>query len=153
MGCSTSSNPKKNNTRILSLQELRKDVLLAHNSLRKQHKLPPVQLSDKLNTMAQTWADNLAETNTFQHSPQDHRKGAGENLAGHNEFINGEGLVQMWSRDQRHSMFGERHGIAHVTYDLCKDWTHMGLGRSRERGSNGMYIYVANYLPGNDWVT
>ncbi|CAL1540827.1 unnamed protein product [Lymnaea stagnalis] len=158
MGCS-STKPKERATIVESLPKgskslitLRNETLAAHNKFRKLHGAPPLKLSPDLNTMAQKWADYLADKQVFEHSPESHRFGAGENLAGHSDIITGNELVDMWySEIMGHNSANlmAKTGIGHVNQVDWKDCTHIGVGRSSSRGMNDMYIYVANYLPTN----
>ena len=45
-----------------------KDFLDAHNRYRSLHQVGAVKYNDKLNRLAQRWADNLAAKDAFQHS-------------------------------------------------------------------------------------
>jgi hypothetical protein len=60
--------------------EQRNAALKRHNDLRALHGSPPLQLNDELNMIAQGWAENLAVTMAFEHSPNEQ---LGENLASH----------------------------------------------------------------------
>ncbi|KAH9500736.1 hypothetical protein Btru_076364, partial [Bulinus truncatus] len=124
-----STENEKRDSHYFTLNAFRNDALRAHNTLRSQLNSPPVQMSDEL----------------IQISPEP-RIGATENLAGQCNIISGEDLVKMWSVDNRRTIFGDVQGIAHITQDLNEKYTHIGLGRSHDKGINGMYIYVANYL-------
>lgn len=57
--------------------QFQKELLQAHNTYRKRHCVPALQLDDGLSRSAQTYAETLARTNTFEHSGT---KGVGENL-------------------------------------------------------------------------
>ena len=62
------------------------EALNAHNKYRAMHGAPPLTLNKDLCTMSKKWADHLAKTGKFEHSPSNMSKykGApvGENLAG-----------------------------------------------------------------------
>ena len=51
-----------------------------HNQRRAQHCVPRLEWSPRLATAAQAWADHLAATSTFAHSPQAISGEYGENL-------------------------------------------------------------------------
>lgn len=45
--------------------------------------------------MAQQWAEHLAVTTSFEHSPKEKREGTGENLAAHTDIITGQFAVSL----------------------------------------------------------
>ncbi|XP_059140510.1 Golgi-associated plant pathogenesis-related protein 1-like [Physella acuta] len=158
MGCGSSKtahyDTRSDTKGVKSLGTFRKEALTAHNILRKQHGAEPIKLSEELNTMAQKWAEYLAEHQVFIHSPEEHRIGAGENLAGHSDVISGQQLVDMWYSEIKGNNISHpdfKKGIGHVTQVVWNDCTHVGFGRSTKPGMNGMYMYVANYRPGGSW--
>jgi uncharacterized protein YkwD len=55
-----------------------KNVLQAHNAYRRRHCAPPLQLDASLNQRAQDYAQQLSNTNRFEHSKN--RNNIGENL-------------------------------------------------------------------------
>jgi hypothetical protein len=61
-----------------NLKQYRQDMLQAHNADRKRNCAPPLQLDTSLNQRAQSYAQHLANTQTFQHSQN--RGNIGENL-------------------------------------------------------------------------
>ncbi|KAK3785203.1 hypothetical protein RRG08_021095 [Elysia crispata] len=127
--------------------------------------------------MAQKYAAHLAMTGEFKHSDSQSRNGAGENLAANSSEIDGERVTgfwydeikdynwdepgfktdtgEIWGSGQIKQLgltiynwdeLGFKTDTGHFTQVVWKDCTHLGIGRS-ERGSNGMYVYVANYSP------
>lgn len=74
---------------------MEKQILNAHNTYRKKHCVPEVELDDELNRSAQKYAEQMALTNYFEHSDQDV---AGENLymkSSSKEIKNFDGLSMM----------------------------------------------------------
>ncbi|KAL4593127.1 hypothetical protein GN956_G27044, partial [Arapaima gigas] len=59
-----------------SSSNFEKEFLESHNAYRRQHGAPPLTLSRKLCSSAQTWADHLLSKRTLQHSDTEN----GENL-------------------------------------------------------------------------
>lgn len=58
------------------IEEIRSEMLKLHNIFRKKHGSPPMTISKEMNSLAQKWADHLAETQTFEHA----RSQYGENI-------------------------------------------------------------------------
>ena len=67
----------------MASREFMAEMLSAHNNYRSTHGAPPLRLNRDLSNMAQNWANQLARTNTFQHSKNRSYRGqpVGENLA------------------------------------------------------------------------
>jgi uncharacterized protein YkwD len=80
---SVSSSPQKVQPTQPSVppSEYAEQAVDAHNELRAKHGVEPLTVASDLCALAQTWADYLLESNTTGHSPNDHRSGAGENIA------------------------------------------------------------------------
>merc|ERR1712013_735870 len=68
---------EKINIEPVDLEKFRQDSLRAHNAYRSKHGVPALKLSDKINAVAQEWADYLIANDAWQHS--DNKK-YGENL-------------------------------------------------------------------------
>ncbi|KAH9495545.1 Golgi-associated plant pathoproteinsis- protein 1 [Bulinus truncatus] len=135
------------------IDRIRQEALVAHNKYREMHGSPPIQLNTELNKMAEKWAEHLAVTTSFEHSPKDKREGTGENLAAHTEIIRQE-ITDMWYNeieDYDFSQPGFKPGTGHFTQVIWQDTTQMGLGMSSHSALDGMYRYVANYRPSGNW--
>ena len=65
------------------LNKFRDEALRAHNKYRANHSAPSLKLNREICATAQSWADNLARTNSFKHSSDRNYKGdkMGENIA------------------------------------------------------------------------
>merc|ERR1712013_504022 len=68
---------EKINIEPVDLEKFRQDSLRAHNAYRSKHGVPALKLSDKINAVAQEWADYLIANDAWQHSGN---KKYGENL-------------------------------------------------------------------------
>ena len=62
------------------LDRIRREVLETHNVYRARHGVPPLELSNDINIIAQRWAEKMAKTGKFEHSPPSNRPNCGENL-------------------------------------------------------------------------
>ncbi|XP_055896967.1 Golgi-associated plant pathogenesis-related protein 1-like isoform X2 [Biomphalaria glabrata] len=136
------------------IDRIRQEALEAHNKYRQMHGSPPLELSSELNRMAQQWAEHLAVTTSFEHSPKEKREGTGENLAAHTDIITGDQVTDMWYNeieDYDFSQPGFKLGTGHFTQLIWRNTTHMGLGMSSQTARDGMYRFVANYRPSGNW--
>ena len=72
----------ENNTSIsqAALQKFRQDALVCHNTYRQMHHAPPLVNDGELEKSAQDYAEKLAQSGIFVHSPPAERNFAGENL-------------------------------------------------------------------------
>merc|ERR1711962_1997635 len=68
---------EKINIEPVDLEKFRQDSLRTHNAYRSKHGVPALKLSDKINAVAQEWADYLIANDAWQHSGN---KKYGENL-------------------------------------------------------------------------
>merc|ERR1712013_599036 len=59
---------EKINIEPVDLEKFRQDSLRAHNAYRSKHGVPALKLSDKINAVAQEWADYLIASDAWQHS-------------------------------------------------------------------------------------
>merc|ERR1712013_689082 len=59
---------EKINIEPVDLEKFRQDSLRAHNAYRSKHGVPALKLSDKINAVAQEWADYLIANDAWQHS-------------------------------------------------------------------------------------
>lgn len=50
-----------------SLNQFRTDMLNLHNQYRRRHGVPNLAISEKLNSLAQEWADKMAQSGRFEH--------------------------------------------------------------------------------------
>ncbi|RNA09919.1 secretion [Brachionus plicatilis] len=144
------------------LNDFRKYALNAHNVFRNYHRTPPLKSNISLTTMAQKYANFLAESNLFKHS----YSGYGENLARaaftYSQNINcrywAVYLTSQWYREISLYNFNYPryyHGTGHFTQIVWKSTTQVGIGLAivnrivNNRNATVLY-YVANYLrPGN----
>jgi uncharacterized protein YkwD len=67
----------------MSDKKFGEECLKVHNEYRKRHQVAPMKYVSEIAKIAQSWADHLAQTDTFQHSRDRHYKGEqlGENIA------------------------------------------------------------------------
>ena len=101
-------------------------LLAAHNAERAAMGIPPLQWNDRLAADARVWAEELAATGKFEHSPDTPGEDPqGENLwAGTPRAFSPEAMVHLWvseKRDYRPGVFpnnsrsGDIENVGHYT--------------------------------------
>jgi len=139
------------NKRASSDTDFNQAVLVAHNQYRALHGVAPLQISIKLNQLAQEWADTVAKSDKLAHRPN--------NTCGENCFakwkstpgftVPGAEVVESWYSEIKDHVFGKEPksmGTGHFTQLVWKDSTHIGIGLARAKKSGKLYV-VCNYEP------
>ncbi|KAL5012919.1 hypothetical protein ScPMuIL_011470 [Solemya velum] len=140
------------------MSEFIDDCLKAHNDRRKKHGVGALKHAKDLSEYAQKWAEELASTNGFQHSPCTHKGGRiGENIAckwssGGGDYTGEEVSEQWYSEISKHDFRCEPKsmGSGHFTQMVWKGTTELGVGKAKTSG--GKVIVVANYRPAGNMV-
>lgn len=112
-------------------------LLTAHNSERAALGVPPLQWNDRLAADARIWANELATTGRFEHSPDEPGQDPeGENLwAGTPRAFSPEAMVHLWSsekRDYRPGVFpnnsrsGDIENVGHYTQLIWRTSRQVG---------------------------
>ena len=147
----------------VSPSEYAEQAVDAHNELRAKHGVEPLTVASDLCALAQTWADYLLESNTTGHSPNDHRSGAGENIAemqgsSPNLDYEAKDVTKSWYSeiDVYQSYFGKEPpsmgsgpAYGHFTQVVWKNTKEMGIGKAK---GNGRVVVVANYRPAGNFI-
>ncbi len=146
--------PKEIYTRVLS------DMLKLHNYYRARHSASPLTISQRLNYIAQKYAEYLAATSTFQHSGNKlDNEALGENL--YMQWIS-RGKVPVSARDAAKSWYDEiqlysfknpqySEETGHFTQMVWKSSQKMGVGVALS--ANGREVYIAtNYYPAGNII-
>jgi len=138
---------EKINIEPVDLEKFRQDSLRAHNAYRSKHGVPALKLSDKINAVAQEWADYLIANDAWQHSGN---KKYGENLyisIGSSAQEQGQRSVDSWYSEIKDYKFenpGYSQETGHFTQVVWKGSTELGVGVG-QKGSK--VVVVANYSP------
>jgi hypothetical protein len=112
-------------------------LLAAHNAARSAMGVPPLVWSDRLAQDARVWADELAATGRFEHSPDDPCKPLqGENLwAGTPRAFTPEAMIALWvaeKKDYRPGIFpansrsGDIERVGHYTQVIWRRTRQVG---------------------------
>ena len=119
-------------------------ILAAHNRERSAAGVAPLEWNDQLAQSAAGWADHLARTGRFEHSPDDPRaKPEGENLwAGTPGYYQPEAMVGLWIAEKRdfkpgifphNSRSGRLEQVSHYTQVMWSRTRQVGCALSRGR--------------------
>ena len=131
------------------------EMLKLHNFHRARHCAGPLTISERLNKIAQSYAQHLAATSTFEHSGN---KLGNENL-GENLYMQwiSQGRVKVSSKAAVKSWYDEiamhnfkkpkfSHETGHFTQMVWKATKKLGVGVALSPNGREVYI-VTNYYP------
>ena len=134
-------------------------ILMSHNIERARVGVPPLVWSESLAHNAQSWADELARSRRFEHSPQ--QTGAtpqGENLwMGTAAAYSAEEMVQAWIDERAdfipgifpaNTRTGNWEGIAHYTQLIWRNTTQVGCALAHNQEDE--YL-VCRYSKAGNW--
>lgn len=130
------------------------ESLQAHNDLRAKHGVPMIELSTKLCTYAQEWADHLMAENRFQHRTKSKH---GENLysswSSRPKAVSGSIAVENWYSEIKDYTFGQEPCggpvTGHFSQVVWRDSTQLGVGLAQK---DGKVIVVGNYYPAGNII-
>ena len=135
-------------------------MLQMHNHYRARHSASPLTISQRLNHIAQGYADHLAATGKFEHSGNKlGNESTGENL--YMQWIS-FGKVPVSARDAakswydeiklynfRHPQYSEETG--HFTQMIWKSTQRLGVGYALSSDGREVYV-VTNYYPAGNII-
>ncbi len=133
-------------------------MLQLHNYYRARHSAPPLTISQRLNNMAQNYAEYLAATGKFEHSGNKlDNESLGENL--YMQWIS-RGRVQVSARDAMESWYEEidlysfKHPeyseeTGHFTQMIWKSSEKLGVGVALSGDGREVYFVTYYYPAGN----
>ena len=133
-------------------------LLIAHNAERESLGLEPLSWNPALAQNAQQWADYLAATGRFEHSPENHRNPEGENLwAGTRGYYQPEAMVGAWIREKQYfrpgifpdnSITGRVADVGHYTQLVWRATSEVGCA---EAASTREDILVCRYAEAGNY--
>ncbi|XP_028673244.1 GLI pathogenesis-related 2, like [Erpetoichthys calabaricus] len=129
-------------------KQFAEEVLKAHNEKRKNHGVPTLTLSSKLNREAQQYAEALSRTRVLKHSDDSSRGQCGENLAWASYDEPGKEVAERWYGEIKNYNFrspGFSSGTGHFTAMVWKSTKKLGVGKATT--SDGSTFVVARYFP------
>ena len=129
-------------------------LLLYHNIERKRLGAPPLSWSSKLAGEAKQWADHLARRQQLEHSTNDQRGGAGENLWMGSAGVYSAGeMVGSFISERSHyrpgnfpnvSRTGNWRDVGHYTQVIWGETQEVGCAITEGRGQD---FLVCRYWP------
>jgi len=141
-----------NNTGNMQVEDLANSILTVHNQERAAVGVQPLTWSDTLAASAQTWAQHLATSGEFKHSPD---TSYGENLAGYTlvDGVSAPGGGQsLWVDEKSNYVPGTpaSSSTGHYTQMVDKQSTEVGCGTATGDG-HPFSILVCQYTPPGNW--
>lgn len=146
----------------INLTNFRNATLTRHNTYRATHRSPSLAPTNSLNASAQSWAERLATSGTFEHSSASQRNNAGENLYAYYTTANsiaagtlGNQVVTSWYNEvsaYNYASPGFSMQTGHFTQVVWRGSTQLGCGVARGtitlngRAYNAFYV-VCHYAP------
>ncbi|XP_073716607.1 GLI pathogenesis-related 2 isoform X1 [Misgurnus anguillicaudatus] len=123
------------------------EFLQTHNTYRKKHGAPPLNINRNLCRSAQKWAEHLLSIKTLMHSTGEH----GENIyyawSSASKKLTGREAVESWYseiKDYSFSRPGFSSKTGHFTQVVWKDTKELGVGLATD--GNTTFV-VGQYLP------
>lgn len=134
-------------------------ILAAQNSERIELGLEPLRWDDTLAQAAQQWANYLAQSGRFEHSPENQAAPQGENLwAGTRGYYAPEAMVRAWVREKRffrpgvfpnNSSTGNVEDVGHYTQVVWRATRTVGCA---EATSTSEDILVCRYTQAGNYI-
>ena len=146
-------NPKSLSLVSLDLNKIRNDILNNHNYHRKKHQVGSLSRFSDLESIAQNYAETLAEKGSLVHSnTRYNNEWMGENLCSQYYSINGTLASELWYsevKDYDYNNPGFSSSTGHFTQLVWKSTTKIGCGAACN--SNSFCAVVCNYYPGGNF--
>lgn len=134
-----------------------KDALESHNYFREKHSVHKLKLNPELCQIAQSWAERIARTNTFEHSQNSfNNQSLGENIAmrftSTGDELTGRQMTDQWYEEAHNYNYNEdfQQGKGHFAQIVWRRSHEVGFGRARAH--DGKWYAVANYFPAGNYI-
>ena len=126
---------------------VKRDIFHGTNEFRRQNGRTTLMASDRLNDVAQAWAQYLADTNQFFHNPQYSTQA---NAGGVRFQAPGENIGAGY-RDGKHATEGWINSPGHRANMLRTEHTHIGIGFAESPNHSYGRIYVQILAEAENW--
>ncbi|XP_077988079.1 Golgi-associated plant pathogenesis-related protein 1-like [Glandiceps talaboti] len=134
------------------LKNLWEETLKSHNLYRDIHDSKPLTLDNKLSEFAQEWADHIANTDEFEHRPDNEY---GENLyfymhSGGKSQLTGEKVTTSFYDEISDYNFndpGFSMETGHFTQVVWNNSSQLGVGFAESKQKANHFYVVCNYHP------
>lgn len=154
---SPGTTPPATSTTSQRQTDLNAVMLAEHNAARAEVGVPAMQLDAELSRQALAYAEEMARTGVFAHSPSSARINQGENLwAGTKDAFEYKDMSGAWIEEKQfyiHAPFpdvsitGDWHDVGHYTQIIWKNSTRLGCGIAT--GMNRDWLVCRYSPPGN----
>ena len=143
--------PSKGKQNLSGFRPFDIEALEAHNKYRRKHHVPPLTLNKDLCKIAQSYAERLSATNSFEHSKNKYNGNEiGENLyTCSGKEATGEMATTDWYNEIKMHNFKKdfQHDTGHFTQLIWKGTEEVGFGIANK--GKKYYAVVNYYPPGN----
>lgn len=134
------------------MDQFQEQCLIALNTYRLHHHCQEVDPSDELQTMAQEWADRIAEKGFLQYSEN---AGVGENICILDQDgieLPGEEVIKHWYEERHLYDFekpGWQKGTSNFSQMVWKGAKEVGIGKSKLKNEDKVVVVAFYKPPGN----
>lgn len=139
----------------LDLDQIKKDILKAHNYHRSRHQVDDLKWNSEIQVIAQAYSEKIAQGHSLVHSSNKYKGNSlGENLYMHSGSINGEDASNSWYSEIDYydfSTYSSKTGDAtgHFTQLVWKSSREIGCGAA----CDGSYcVCTCNYYPAGNFI-
>ena len=143
---------------IISQKRFIQEALIAHNELRAQHGVTPLELDDELSRMALDWSENLASTQSLRYSKRSYRgEEVGENvlrcdLKGSDSiYFSGDKATLEWYKQEASYLYDGQFTVStgNFTQVVWKSSRKVGFAFTMTEDAE-VYV-VAQYWPAGNY--
>lgn len=142
----------------ISQKRFIQEALIAHNELRAQHGVAPLELDDDLTRMALDWSDNLANTGSLKYSKRSYRgEEVGENIlrcnlqgSGSIYFSGDKATLEWYKQEADYAYDGQfTVGTGNFTQVVWKSSRKVGFAFTMTEDAE--FYVVAQYWPAGNY--
>ena len=143
---------------IVSQDRFIKEALNAHNTYRGLHGVAPVEHEPRLSSLAQEWAEQLAQNGSLSYRNTTYQKHElGENILRFNlrnagvYYVSGKDITDEWYNEESNYKYNGSFTpqTGHFTQVVWKSTEKIGFGFAMDE--SGLFYAVANYYPAGNY--